>query len=41
MGDMGKEEENNCQTKKIKIWSLAPQGARHQDELADWPSVTI
>jgi hypothetical protein len=30
-----KKEESNCQTKKIKIWSWALKGARHQDELAD------
>jgi hypothetical protein len=35
------EVESNCQTKKIKIWSWASQQARHQDELADWPSVAI
>jgi hypothetical protein len=39
MGDMGEsalhEEERNCQTKKIKIWSWVPQGTRHQNELAD------
>jgi hypothetical protein len=33
------KETNNCQTKKIKIWSWAPKESRHQDELADWASV--
>jgi hypothetical protein len=37
MGDMGEgalheNERSNCQTKKIKIWSWAIQGARHLDE---------
>jgi hypothetical protein len=30
-----KKKGSYCQTKKIKIWSLAPKGARHQDELAN------
>jgi hypothetical protein len=36
-----KKKESNCQAKKIKIWSWAPKGTRHQAELADWPSVAI
>jgi hypothetical protein len=36
-----KKKETNCHAKKCNIWSIAPKGARHQDELADWPSVAI
>jgi FlaG/FlaF family flagellin (archaellin) len=31
----------NCHSDKCNIWSLAPRGTRHQDELADWPSVVM
>jgi hypothetical protein len=46
MGDMGEgalheEESQYFQTKKINIWSFVPQGAQHQHEIADWPSVAI
>jgi hypothetical protein len=45
MGDMGEgalhQEESNCQAKKIRNWSWAPLGARHQDELADRPLVAM
>jgi hypothetical protein len=34
-----KKKESNRHSKKFKIWSSAPKKARHQDELADWPSV--
>jgi hypothetical protein len=30
-----KKKQNNCHSKKCKIWSSAPKGARHQDELAE------
>jgi hypothetical protein len=30
-----KKKESNCHSKKCKIWSSAPKGAQHQDELAD------
>jgi hypothetical protein len=30
-----KNKESNCHSNKCGIWSLAPKGARHQDELAD------
>jgi hypothetical protein len=30
-----KKQESNCHSKKCKIWSSAPKGARHRDELAD------
>jgi hypothetical protein len=33
-------EARNCQT-VINIWSWAPDGARHQDLLTDWPSVAM
>jgi hypothetical protein len=36
-----KNKESNCHSNKCNIWSLAPKGARHQDELADWPSVVM
>jgi hypothetical protein len=36
-----KNKEGNCHSYKFNIWSLAAKGARHQDELADWPSVAI
>jgi hypothetical protein len=29
-----KNKENNCHSDKYNIWSLAPEEARHQDELA-------
>jgi hypothetical protein len=40
MGDMGEgalreEKEGNCQTKKIKMWSLFPQGP---DTKTNWPT---
>jgi hypothetical protein len=35
-----RKQDRNCQT-KINIWSWAPDGARHQDLLTDWPSVTM
>jgi hypothetical protein len=34
-GALHEEEKSNCHSKKFKIWSSAPEGARHQDELAD------
>jgi hypothetical protein len=30
-----KNKESNCHSDKYNIWSLAPKGAGHQDELAD------
>jgi hypothetical protein len=36
-----KNKESNCHSNKCNIWSLAPKGARRQDELADWPSVVM
>jgi hypothetical protein len=36
-----KNKESNCQLNKCNIWSPAPRGARHQDELAEWPSVVM
>jgi hypothetical protein len=33
-------QDRNSQT-VINIWSLAPDGARHQDLLTDWPSVAM
>jgi hypothetical protein len=30
-----KNKESNCHSKKCSIWSPAPNGARHQDKLAD------
>jgi hypothetical protein len=30
-----KKKESNCHSKKCKIWSPAPKGARYQDELVD------
>jgi hypothetical protein len=36
-----KNEESNFHSNKCNIWSLAPKGARHQDELADWQSVVM
>jgi hypothetical protein len=30
-----KNKESNCHSNKYNIWSPAPKGARHQDELAD------
>jgi hypothetical protein len=35
-----KNKESNCHS-NVHIWSLAPKGAKHQDELADWPSVVM
>jgi hypothetical protein len=35
-----KKQNRNSQTVK-NIWSWAPDGARHQDLLTDWPSVAI
>jgi hypothetical protein len=34
-----KNKESNCHSNKCNIWSPAPRGAGHQDELADWLSV--
>jgi hypothetical protein len=34
------KKDRNCQT-VINIWSWAPDGARHQDLLIDWPSVAM
>jgi hypothetical protein len=34
------KQDRNCQT-VINIWSWAPDGARHQDLLIDWPSVAM
>jgi hypothetical protein len=34
------KQDRNCQ-KAIQIWSWAPDRARHQDLLTDWPSVTM
>jgi hypothetical protein len=36
-----KNKESNCHWNKYNIWSLALKGARHQDELSDWPSVVM
>jgi hypothetical protein len=36
-----KNEESNYHSNKCNIWSPAPRGARHQDELADWLSVIM
>jgi hypothetical protein len=36
-----KNKESNCHSNKCNILSLVPKGARHQDELADWPSVVM
>jgi hypothetical protein len=35
-----RKQDCNCQ-KVINIWSWAPDGARHQDLLIDWPSVAM
>jgi hypothetical protein len=35
------KQDRNCQTVIINIWSWAPDGARHQDLLTDWPSVAM
>jgi hypothetical protein len=35
------KNERNSHTKKFKIWSSTLKGARHQGEVADWPSVAI
>jgi hypothetical protein len=35
-----KKQDRNCQTVK-KIWSSAPDGARHQNLLTDRPSVSM
>jgi hypothetical protein len=35
-----KKQDRNCQT-VLSIWSLAPNGARHQDLVTDWPSVAM
>jgi hypothetical protein len=34
------KQDHDCQT-VINIWLWAPDGARHQDLLTDWPSVAI
>jgi hypothetical protein len=31
-----KNKESNFHSNECNIWSLAPKGARHQDELTDW-----
>jgi hypothetical protein len=36
-----KNKESNNHWNKCNIWSRAPKGARHQDELADWLSVVM
>jgi hypothetical protein len=36
-----KNKENNCHSNKCNIWSPAPKGTRHQDELADWQSFVM
>jgi hypothetical protein len=36
-----RNKESNSHSNKCNIWSLAPKGARHQHELADWPSVIM
>jgi hypothetical protein len=33
-----KNRESNSHSNKCNIWSLAPKGAGHQDEMSDWPS---
>jgi hypothetical protein len=33
------KQDRNCQ-RVINIWSWAPDGARHQDLLTDWPTVS-
>jgi len=33
-----KNKDHNSQHIGLKIWSWVPEGARHQDGLADWPS---
>jgi hypothetical protein len=40
-GPCMKNKESNCHSNKCNIWSPAPKGARHLDELADWPSVVM
>jgi hypothetical protein len=40
-GSLHEKEESDCHSKKCKIWSPDPKAARHQDELADWPSAAI
>jgi hypothetical protein len=34
------KQDRNCK-RAINIWSWAPDGARHQDLLIDWPSVAM
>jgi hypothetical protein len=34
-------KKSYCNSNKGSIWSLAPKGPRHQDELADYPSVVM
>jgi hypothetical protein len=34
------KQDRNCQS-VTNIWSWAPDGARHQDLLIDWPSVAM
>jgi hypothetical protein len=34
------KQDRNCQ-RVINIWSWAPDGARHQDLLVDWPSIAM
>jgi hypothetical protein len=36
-----KKKESDSQTKKIKMWSCALNGAQQKNELASWPSVAI
>jgi hypothetical protein len=33
-----RNKNHNSQYIELKIWSWVPEGARHQDWLADWPS---
>jgi hypothetical protein len=35
-----KKQEHNCQT-TINTWTWAPNGARHQDLMTDWPTVAM
>jgi hypothetical protein len=39
-GGAPQKEDCNCQ-RVINIWSWAPDVARHQDLLIDWPSIAI
>jgi hypothetical protein len=37
-GRSKKNKDHSSQYIGLKIWSWVPEGARHQDRLADWPS---